>query len=138
MKRIAAANDDFAERVMSEVTDTQYDTEADILYVTFGSAHNAFSVATKNTDEEVYLRVQQDTHRIVGIDILCFRQVFLGRHPDAKEVFDPLFNFLGDSDWRLQVKLPTGEVTLLQPAGTAPVRYLGRYVPEAARELVMA
>ena len=138
IEKIRAANESFAERILSGIHDIQYDDDADMLYITFGSSGDAFSVGLDTTpDEAVYLRVESDTHKVVGLDILNFRQVFLANHPDAREAFDPLFNFLGRSDWRFQMKLPEGEISLLLPA-QAPVRYLGSYIPKAAPDLVPA
>ena len=137
IEKIREANASFSERVLHEVHDIQYDYEADILYFAFGvSEGNAFSVPA-DTDDEVYLRVNKDDHRIVGLDIMCFRSQFLPNHADAGEAFDPVFNFLGNTDWRFQVKMPTGEVALLLPA-RASVEYFHAYIPQAVTQLAPA
>ena len=68
---------------------------------------------------------------------MCFRQEFLVNHPDASEAFEPVFNFLGNTDWRFQVKMPDGEVALLLPARRS-VEYFHTYIPQALPKLATA
>ena len=136
MEKIRASNESYSKRVFSEWHDFQYDCDADILYLAIGAQGEAFSVPLDTLGEQVYLRIDPDTYKIVGLDIMCFRKSFLANDPDASRAFEPLFNFLGNSDWRIQVRLPD-EVSLLLPA-QAPVEYLGSYIPKAVPSLATA
>ena len=141
IEKIRAANIDWSDRVRAELHDAQYDHEADILYFSFGQPGDAFSVPVDVEGEEVYLRIELETHRLVGVDIMGFRQTFLHNQPDAHDAFSPLFDFLGKMDWRIQMK-PASEddaqqVALFVPA-TAPLEYFTTYIPKVAPELVPA
>ena len=112
-----------------------------MLYIAYGQPGDAFSVPIDVPDEEIYLRVESGTHRIVGLDIMHFRKKFLALHDDAKEAFDPFFNLLGHMDWRIQLKAPggdeEGQIALLLPA-SASLEYFPRYIPKVAPDLVPA
>lgn len=140
-KKIRDANHDWMNRVRHEMHDIQYDYDADILYVAYGTPGESFSMPLDVDGEDVYLRVEEDTFRIVGMDILHFRQVFIENHSDLQMVFESLSGVLGNLDWRLQLRLPTdgndGEAALMVP-GHALLDYFPSYLPTVAPELVAA
>ncbi len=121
IEKVKLANKDFKKRMLSELHDMQYDYDADILYVALGSSTGAFSLPIETPhDEDVHLRVERDSYQIVGLNIMAFREFFLKKNPDAKEAFDPVFSFLGTSDWRFQVQFTSTEFQLFVPA-QAPI-----------------
>ena len=142
LKAIRKADPSWQKRIRSEMHDIQLDYDADILYLTFGAPTESVSVPLNITGEDAYLRVQPETLKIVGVDILHFRKGFLQRKPDAKQAFQSLFDLLGDMDWRIQLRLPTpdasGNVQLMLPAASAPLSYFPTYLPKAAPDLVAA
>lgn len=141
IEEIRDANHDWVDRVQHEVHDFQYDYDADVLYVAYGDPGEAFSMPLDVEGEDVYLRVELDTHRIVGMDFLHFRKVFLKNHEDLGMIYDSLSGILGKLDWRLQLRLPSdggyGEVALMVP-GHALLDYFPAYLPRVAPELVTA
>ena len=142
MERIRAANVSWSTDIVSELHDIQYDNEADILYIGYGQPREAFSLPVDTPDEDIHLRIDVDTHQIVGIDIMCFRGVFLFKHQDAKEAFAPIFELLGDSDWRFQVRLPSEhddtQFAPFMPASRPSLEYFPAYIPKVAPNLVPA
>ena len=136
--RIKAANRSWAERVRGELHDFQYDSDADIMYIAWGKLGESFSIPLDVEGDEIYLRVDEGSFRIVGADILSFRHGFLSRHQDAHEAFGPLLQILGDADWRIQMRLPAKEFTLFRPASYNSVEYFPSYIPRVAPELVHA
>ncbi|MBI2612038.1 DUF2283 domain-containing protein [Candidatus Gottesmanbacteria bacterium] len=57
----------------------KYDPDTDILHVAFGKATKAISVEQK---PEVFVRVDPQTHDIVGLTVLGFKENFLSRKQD--------------------------------------------------------
>ena len=117
--------------------DFQYDYDADILYLVYGEPKEAFSIPVDDPIEGVYLRVDVETHKIVGLDIMSFRKRFLPQNPDAFEVFRPLLDMFGNLDWRIQLKPSTsvesGEASVSLPASAS---YFPEYIPRVAPDLV--
>ena len=142
MRQVKMANSSWRLRVRHELQDYQYDQDADILYIAYGKPREAFSMPLDNSEDDIYLRIDPDTHEIVGIEIMNFREVFLDNHADAREVFDSFFGLFGYMDWRIQLRLPSvegdGEVALLVPASRAPMEYFPNYIPGIAPDLVPA
>ncbi len=143
IEAVGKANREWSKRALSEVNDLQLDHEADILYLTFGDPEEALSVPVDANEDDVYLRVEPETLKIVGLDIHGFRLGFLQRHSDAKEAFAPLFNILGDMDWRIQLKLPAhdddkGQHSPMLPSAYASLAYFPNYLPKAAPALAAA
>ena len=142
IQKIQKANPHWLKHVQNETSDFQYDREADILYVAFGPRREAVSVPLDIPGDEVYLRVSPDTYEITGYDIFNFRANYLKNHPEGQQVFEPLFNLLGDMDWRIQLKpLPDtqkAKVKLLLPASYKAVRYLPEVIRKALPDLVAA
>ena len=141
MERIGQANKSLQDRLGNEVHDIQYDSDGDVLYVGFGKVENAVSVELGDSEDYFYLRIEQQSCRIVGADIWYFRKSFLVRHPDARTAFEPLFQVFGDSDWRVQIRLPSsresGQIALLVPAVRASLEYFPqKYIPQALPNLV--
>ena len=142
MERIKAANVSWSTHIVSELHDIQYDNEADILYLGYGQPREAFSLPIGTPDEDIHLRIDVDTHEIVGINILGFREVLLDKHQDAREAFNPFFELLGDSDWRFQIRLPSerddAQFALFMPASRPFLEYFPAYIPKVAPNLVPA
>ena len=140
-EKIRTANSKWFESVRTELHDVQYDYEADILYLSFGQHGDAFSIPVDVEGEEIYLRIEIDTYKFVGADIMGFRQTFLPNHPDAHDAFNPVFDFLGQLDWRIQLKPASKDsrqqLALFVPA-SAPLEYFATYIPKVAPELVPA
>jgi hypothetical protein len=67
VQRIWAANDDLAERMNALGVTTDYDAELDILFTRIGPPVEAL---TESVDDHVGLRVDPDTLKIVGWEIL--------------------------------------------------------------------
>ena len=138
MANIKESNESFLSRARLEMHDFQFDHDADILYVAIGESTEAFSVPLESMGEQVYLRVEVGTFKIVGLDIMRFKQAFLANDPHAKKVFDPIFGFFGDSDWRFQAEPRTGQVSVFVPPAHEPAQYLDAYIPRVAPDLVPA
>ena len=141
IKEIRDANHDWVNRVQHEMHDFQYDYDADILYIAYGDPGDAFSMPLDVEGEDVNLRVEQGTFRIVGMDVFHFREVFIKNHADLRKVFESLSDVLGNLDWRLQLRLPShdgdGEVALMLP-GHRLLEYFPSYLPRVAPDLVAA
>ena len=58
---------------MTKTFNFKYDSEADILHVSFGKAQKAISV---EQEPEVYIRIDPKTKKTVGFTILGFKQYF--------------------------------------------------------------
>ena len=143
IQRVAKANPAWPERIRRAATDIQFDRAVDILYVAYGEPGEAFSIPTGSPDEGVYLRVDLETYRIVGIEAFDFRGAFLPAHPDALEAFEPIFRLFGDEDWRIQIgpwESGESEEVLLysKPAARASVDYLAAYLQRTAPGLAAA
>ena len=129
-REIREANKDFEDRLRTSLLDLQYDHDADLLYLTFGSPKEAFSFDEPSAEDVVYLRIALDTYQIVGMDIHHFRALFLARHPDWKASFDLFFDELGQGDFRICMELhPPGDL------GKVEIGRIGIYVPKKVREL---
>ena len=141
MKRIRDANHSWVSSVQREMHDFQYDYDADVLYIAYGEPADAFSVPLDVEGEDVYLRVELESYRIVGVEILHFRKIFLSNHADLQAAFDSLSSVLGNLDWRIQLRMPleddAGEVSMMLPAHTF-LDYFPSYIPKVAPELVAA
>ena len=133
IKRIRKANASWLARIRQELHDIQFDSSADILYISYGEPAEAFSVPLNVQGEDVFLRVEPKTFKIKGIEILNFRKVFLSNHADAKKAFFPYFKLLGDSDWRIQIRMPAE-----QDSGQVALDYFPAYVNSVAPEMVAA
>ena len=70
MANIKESNESFLSRARLEMHDFQFDHDADILYVAIGESTEAFSVPLESMGEQVYLRVEVGTFKIVGLDIM--------------------------------------------------------------------
>jgi uncharacterized protein YuzE len=119
--------------------DVQYDADADILYVAFGEPEEAFSLPGGETEEDVYLRISLKTHKVVGMDIIHFKNAYLVKHKEAAEKFDVFFKVFGDIDWRIQTTLTAKgdhEITVFEPAGHAGLDYLRALPPKVVPDAV--
>ena len=128
--KIKKANKNWNQRTRGNLHDVQYDADADILYVTFGTPVESFSIPAEGQDQEmIYIRVSIDSYEIVGMDIHSFRHVFLPNHRESEEKFQAPFAFLGDED---------GKIVLYKPASRPPLEFVTSYISEAVPDLVSA
>ena len=138
MDKIRRANPGWEERLKTVLHDIQYDSGADILYVAYDAPGAVYSVPIGGSEEGIYLRVEIGTEIITGFEIMDFKSNFLVANEDAKAVFEPFFAFLGETDWRIQVKPSEPEqLALLLPAQRS-LEYFDSYIPKVAPELVAA
>jgi uncharacterized protein YuzE len=66
LSRILAANDDLAERIQALGVSMDYDEEDDALFVSFGPGVEAL---TGSVNGAVYLRIDPDTLKIIGVEV---------------------------------------------------------------------
>jgi uncharacterized protein YuzE len=135
LMKVIEANKNWCTDAKGMPHDFQYDYDADILYLVYGEPKEAFTIPVDDPIEGVYLRVDIETHKIVGLDILSFRKRFLPQNPDALEVFRPLLNMFGNLDWRIQLKPSTsvdlgGSPALLPASASFFPEYIPRIVPD--------
>lgn len=142
MQQIKEANPSWQAWARSQLHSFQYDADADILYMTYGKSTEAFSVPIGDPDEGANLRVELETYRVIGIDIIGLRTLFLPKHPDAGQAFEPLFEVLGNDDWRIEVRPPSGNekgsIALYRPAIQASSEFFRAYLRQIVPELVPA
>jgi uncharacterized protein YuzE len=138
-QRIASTNVDWGKRPESERCVVQYDHDADILYVAYGEPVDGFSISVDGVDDDAYLRVDADSYRIVGIELLDFRRTFVGKHADIRPAFENLFAVLGPEDWKIAIASSAGEdseeILLFKPAARASLDYFSDYIPRVAQSL---
>lgn len=131
MQVIREANSDLEQRLTKEPIELQYDSYSDIMYITLGGPTEAYSLSVDTTGfDEVYLRLDPESQKLTGIDILHFRRLFLENHPgwQSDAGFTKLFQLVGDgTDIRFR-KDPR--------SGNAGDIFL--HVPSTIRELVVA
>ena len=82
------ANRDLKERMESSQIDIGYDAEFDMLLVTIGSAQEAI---TEQIDDQVYIRLDPETLKIVGLTVTAFKELFLEKEPEFKKRFAAIF-----------------------------------------------
>jgi uncharacterized protein YuzE len=132
-KKIRAANKDFEDRLRATVLELQYDHDADILYSAFGDPQDAFSFDAGPSDEVVYLRIDMETFKLVGMDILHFRKSFLPKHSDWEKSFKTIFGQLGEGDFCIRMEHHEPALKRNRKVGE-----VGSYYPKTIRELVTA
>lgn len=87
-KDIFEANADFEERVEKLDVRISYDEEFDIFLVAFGNPQRAISEEIGNG---LHARIDPASLKIVGFEILGFRQHYLKAHPEFRRHFEALF-----------------------------------------------
>ncbi len=96
--KVRAANRGWPAAVKKKNWQLDYDSGADMLYGSFGPPQEAYSLELENYPS-VYLRLRLESNEIVGFDILTLKKGFLRRNKRAAEVFQPIFDSLGEGDW---------------------------------------
>jgi uncharacterized protein YuzE len=71
MQQILEKNKDLAERIGRLGLTTEFDQEADVVYHTIGPPTEAL---TESLDGEIYIRVEPDTLKIVGLEVWGFSE----------------------------------------------------------------
>ncbi len=87
-KDIFEANADLEERVGKLDVRISYDEEFDIFLIAFGRSTRAI---TEEIRDGLYARVDPESLKIVGFEILGFRRHYLKAHPEYRPHFEALF-----------------------------------------------
>ncbi len=82
------ANKDLEERLRTSDVRVGYDREHDMLLITIGEPQEAI---TEEVSKGLYVRVDPDTDKIVGMTITSFEKGFLREHPDFRKHFETVF-----------------------------------------------
>lgn len=82
------ANKDLEERLRTSDVRVGYDREHDMLLITIGEPQEAI---TEEVSKGLYVRVDPETEKIVGMTITSFEKGFLGEHPDFRKHFETVF-----------------------------------------------
>lgn len=89
-EEIRRANFDLAERVEAEEVTLDYNPEADVLTITIGEPRPAI---TEPLFDDIMYRVDPDTLKIVGIEIIAFFSDFVRRNKLVRKL---MRNYLAD------------------------------------------
>jgi uncharacterized protein YuzE len=81
LRRIMAANGDFAERATTLGARAEYDRDQDTLSISIGPAVEA---SAESIDNRVFISVDPETLKIVGIDVMGLRDLLVAPSPDAE------------------------------------------------------
>lgn len=95
VQKVREANADVRDRLGALEFSAVYDVEEDTLLVTFGEPQEAISEAAT---DNVFLRLDPETYKIVGIEVLGFR----GRFADYPPVADIFFTALRTNRLRVE------------------------------------
>ena len=90
LREILEANSDLADRIDVLDVAVSYDSEFDIFLVTLGKPQPAIVEEIPN-GHGLHLRLDPDSNKIVGYEILGFEQRYLKAHPDFRAHFEALF-----------------------------------------------
>ncbi len=88
LEDIFAANADLEQRLMSLSVNVGYDDEFDIFLLTIGEPQPAF---TEPIRDGLQLRIDPETLKIVGIEVLGFKRRYLKANPEFRTHFESLF-----------------------------------------------
>ncbi len=131
-RRVKLANQNWRRTILRRGLEFDYDGHADMLYASFGTPQEAFSMDVGPDDCSIQLRIHMETYKIVGFDILPFRRRFLARHKEGAEVFRHLMKVLGNEDWSIKV-----QPTAAKNHGTVQ-NFIPKLISEMAGDLVAA
>lgn len=106
--RFKEANRDYLDRVDKEGVNAAYDATLDTLFIEIGGPQEALS---EHLLDNILFRVEPDSLRVVGFEILDFLDDFLPNNRLFREAF---------SDWKLS-RDSDSELTLMEPQ-YAPIR----------------
>lgn len=85
---VRKANRDLRERMESSQIDIGYDAEFDMLLITIGAPQEAI---TEEIDDQLYVRLDPESLKIVGFTVTAFKELFLEREPEFKKRFEVIF-----------------------------------------------
>jgi len=89
MRQVAMLNNDLLQRLTDEGVTFTYDEDGDSLFLTIGPGVAAL---TEHIVYGIYVRIEPESLRIVGIDILQFKNRFLVNNELFKVMFEEDFN----------------------------------------------
>ena len=127
--KIKAANEDIRDRVKEGSFRLQYDSDGDIFYFAltdYTPTAPVISLEDADSEETSYLRVEDGTYRVIGFDILAWREVHLRSNPRWQKAFELLLKAIGEGDFKLE----------FDPDDDDPIRLY--YVPNQVDELLAA
>jgi len=87
-REILEANADLEERLSRLSFSVSYDEEFDIFVLTIGEPTEAI---TEEVADGLQLRLDPETLKVVGFEVLSFRRRFLPAHPEFGPHFESLF-----------------------------------------------
>lgn len=90
LREILAANSDLEERIRSLAVAITYDDEFDIFLVTLGEPQPAITEEIPE-GHGLQFRLDPESLKIIGYEILSFRSRYLKAHPEFQQHFDALF-----------------------------------------------
>ena len=126
---VKAANKDIAERVREGGFKLQYDSTSDVFYFAltdYRPSEVVISIEDADPASTGYLRVEEGTWKVIGFDILAWREQHLKSNPHWKAAFTAIFMAVGTGDFKLE----------FDPVADDPLRLY--YVPEQVEELLAA
>lgn len=93
MRQVANLNDDLLQRLMDEGLTLTYDEDGDTLFLTIGRGVPAL---TEYVVYGIHARIEPESLRIVGADILQFRKRFLANNELFRVMFEEDFDRMRD------------------------------------------
>lgn len=88
MQQVARLNDGLLQRLIHEGVTLTYDEDGDSLFLTIGMGVPAL---TEHFVYGIYIRIEPESLRIVGVDILQFRSRFLANNELFRVMFEDDF-----------------------------------------------
>ena len=90
LREILAANGDLEERIRSLAVTVTYDDEFDIFLLTLGEPQPAITEEMPG-GHGLQLRLDPESLKIVGYEVLGFQSTYLKAHPEFRHHFEALF-----------------------------------------------
>ena len=93
------ANTDWKDRIRQEPRRLHYDFESDILQLKFGVPGFIILHCLNNDPDGFEWVVEDDSLRIVGVEIFYFRKDYAPRYPGLQAAYEALCRDRGTGDW---------------------------------------
>lgn len=125
------ANPDLEQRVKLAPLLFQYDSGSDVLYfemTDYKTLVPVVSVESVDPESTVSLRVEDETWKLLGFDIVEWRETFLPANPEFGAWFEPLVKAVGTGDFKIE----------FDPASGGDDADLRIYVPQQVEEVLSA
>ena len=97
------ANTDWRKRLRKESRCVHYDYESDILQLKFGTPGLIILHRLDSDDEEFEWVLEDESLRIVGVEIFYFREDYAPRYPKLLAAYGALCQERGTSDWHINL-----------------------------------